>query len=293
MAAGAETFLFPNDAFSPSRPDDYFAEEYDAAVSAGFATDLIDHDAVVAGDLRTGLKRVRTESTSAIYRGWMVTPPQYAAMEVALRERGVELRTDSDSFARAHHLPSWYSTFEPFTPVSAWTETPDRNEFVAALESLEAGPAVLKDYSKSLKHNWDEAMFIADVRDVDAAVRVADRFVELRGPSLDVGFVVRRFEELEHQEIRTWWVDGQCVAVTAHPDQPDEMPAEVDVEAFAPSVAALGAPFVTVDFVKSSRTGELRIMEVGDGQVSDRPSTTAPHAFIAAIAGLGAAGEGG
>lgn len=181
----------------------------------------------------------------------------------------------------------------PFTPASVWTETPKRDEFVAALESLEAGPAVLKDYSKSLKHNWDEAMFIADVRDIHAALRIVDRFVELRGPSLDVGLVVRRFEELESQESRTWWVDGRCVAVTAHPDQPDETPAEVDVDAFASSVAALGAPFVTVDVVKSAQSGEPRIMEVGDGQVSDRPSTTAPHGFITAIAGRAEGNEDG
>jgi hypothetical protein len=80
---------------------------------------------------------------------------------------------------------------------------------------------VLKDYVKSEKHHWAEATFVPDVRDVAAARRVAERFIELRGPELLGGLVVRRFERYEGPDVRTWWVDGRAVLITAHPDQLD------------------------------------------------------------------------
>jgi hypothetical protein len=49
-------------------------------------------------------------------------------------------------------------------------------------------------------------------------------------------------------------------------------------------VAALGLPFVTVDLARRD-DGVWRVIELGDGQVSDRPATIAPDALVAAVAG--------
>jgi excinuclease ABC subunit A len=46
------------------------------------------------------------------------------------------------------------------------------------------GPAVLRDYVKSMKHYWDEAAFIPDAADLAAVRKVAARFRELRGADL-------------------------------------------------------------------------------------------------------------
>ncbi len=143
-----------------------------------------------------------------------------------------------------------------------------------------AGPAVIRDCSKSEKHYWDEAMLIPELTDRDRAAQVAARFVELRGE----GFVIRRFEALQPVEWRTWWVDGTCVMLTAHPDTLSELPDdELDLDEITSGVQSLNLRFVSVDLARSADNGRLRIVEIGDGQVSDRPSRCDPTRFISAI----------
>lgn len=162
----------------------------------------------------------------------------------------------------------------------------------AAAARLGTGPAVLRDHVKSLKRHWDEACFIPDTADVAGARAVATRFVELRGDEATGGFVLRRFERFVSAEVRTWWVGGTCALATAHPDTPDEtlsvdgpdaVPSPV-MEEVRDAVRALGLPFVTVDLVGRD-DGRWRVVELGDGQVSDRPSSTDASALIAALAG--------
>ena len=60
------------------------------------------------------------------------------------------------------------------------------------------------------------------------------------------------------------------------------MPASV-LAALAPAMATLDLPFTTVDLVRRE-DGTWRVIELGDGQVSDRPSSCSPEALIAALA---------
>jgi hypothetical protein len=121
-------------------------------------------------------------------------------MARALSDRGIDLATNAEQYRRGHHLPSWYLAMRDHTPLAVWTTSGDRDEFCDALQELPAGPAVLKDYSKSEKHYWHEAMYIPDVSDQAHALTVAERFVKLRGSAFDNGFVVRQFEQLSAPE---------------------------------------------------------------------------------------------
>ena len=72
--------------------------------------------------------------------------------------------------------------------------------------------------------------------------------------------------------------------VTAHPDTLGELPPpDLDLAGVTASVGVPGLPFITVDLVRRS-DGVWRVAEVGDGEVSDRPSTTA-DLFMTAILG--------
>jgi hypothetical protein len=107
--------------------------------------------------------------------------------------------------------------------------------------------------------------------------------VELRGDDLAGGFVVRRYQAFTGAEARTWWINGACRLVTAHPDTPDELPpADLDVTMLRPAVTALALPFVTVDLARRT-DGTSRIIELGDGQVSDRPASTPSADLINAL----------
>ena len=194
------------------------------------------------------------------------------------------LRTSAGQYRQAHELPGWYAALAPVTPLSAWTVGVDRVDFDRIRTGLGTGPAVLRDHTKSMKHHWHEAAFIPELTDAAAAWRVADRFRQLRDDDLVGGFVLRRFEEFTSAEVRTWWVDGVCRLIGPHPDTPDDQPpADLDLTAVTPLVAALALPFVTADLVLR-RDGVWRLVELGDGQVSDRPATLAPEELMGVLA---------
>jgi hypothetical protein len=150
---------------------------------------------------------------------------------------------------------------------------------------------VLRDYSKSMKHHWDEAAFIPDLTDAGRAWAVAQRFLDLRDDEFAGGFVLRRFESFAGPEARTWWIDGVCRLITAHPDTPDQPPsADLDVASLQPVIAGLDLPFVTADLVRRT-DGAWRVVELGDGQVSDRPSSTPPEDLLGGLLGTGPPGD--
>jgi ATP-grasp domain-containing protein len=243
--------LVPRDPLAPRRADPHFADE--AAAVRGVPAD---------GD--------------AVYRGWMLRSERYAAMAGALARRGTTLRTSAAQYRTAHELPGCYAALEGLTPESRWApEDPDSSW-------LGGGAAVLRDSTESLERSWGEACFVPDTSDAAAARRVADRFLELRGDDLVGGVVVRRFERFTGAEARTWWVGGRCALVTANPDTPDELPSGVDVAPVADAVAGLALPSVTVDLVRRD-DGAWRVVELGDGQVSDRPRSTPAADLVGAL----------
>jgi ATP-grasp domain, R2K clade family 3 len=282
--------LVPADPLRPRRVDEHFAAEAAAARDAGVTVALIDHDALAGpGDAERAVARVPRgdgdgDGVVAVYRGWMLSGRQYEAFADALADQGVALRTSTAQYRQAHELPGWYPALAPVTPEAAWTAGGGEPEFRAACARLGPGPAVLRDYVKSMKHYWHEAVYIPDLDDLAAAWQVAARFRELREDDFTGGFVLRRFEHFVSAEARTWWVDGTCRLTTPHPDTSDELPPDIDLTPFAPLIRSLALPFVTADLARRA-DGTWRVIELGDGQVSDRPATTDLGTFIGALLG--------
>lgn len=271
--------LVPADPLRPTRPDAHFAPEAAAARDAGHRVAVVDHDALARGDADPAVAKVPAED-DAVYRGWMLRSEHYAAFARALGHRGVVLRTSADQYRTAHEFPGWYADFQRLTPESVWTEGFGRDRFDRARERLRDGPAVLRDYTKSMKHHWHEAAYIPDLADAEAAWNVARRFTQLRDDDATGGFVLRRFEPFTSTEVRTWWVDGTCALIGPHPDTPNAVPDAPDLTAIGPLVRHLR--FATVDLARRE-DGAWRVVELGDGQVSDRPSTTAAGTTIAIL----------
>jgi hypothetical protein len=278
--------LFCADPLTPGRVDPHFAAQAAAVRAAGGTVALVDHDALLAGDAAGAVRRVPRDLGNAWYRGWMVPADRYRAFEEALRARGVPMAVDFDHYRRAHELPGWYAAFDGLTPASVWVpwradDVPDAARVAALVAPLGRGPAVVKDYVKSRKHEWAEACFIPELSDVEATARVVARMVELQGEHLAGGIVVRRFERFAGPEARVWWLDGAPVLVNAHPDTPDAV-AEPDLTAVAAAVARLGCRFVTTDMARRD-DDSWRVVEVGDAQVSDLPASAEPTALAALL----------
>ncbi|MEU8517322.1 ATP-grasp domain-containing protein [Kitasatospora sp. NPDC048722] len=294
--------VFPADPLNPRRPDPHFAWEARLVRELGGEQHLVDHDALLTGRAEEAVRRVPEDGGPLWYRGWMIPSRDYAAFATALSARGGNLLTSAAGYAAAHELPGWYGVFEGSTPSSVWIPSageaadgsapgPGREELADAVARLGGrGPAIVKDYVKSRKHEWHEACYVPELADPDAVGRVVARFVELQGEFLAGGVVLRRYEEFERAsapvgaeagpgaatggtravEARVWWLDGEPVLVGPHPDAPhDEV--DPDLSGVRSLVRTLGCRFVTTDLASRADGSGWRVVEVGDGQVSDLP----------------------
>ncbi|MFI2781419.1 ATP-grasp domain-containing protein [Streptomyces sp. ALB3] len=270
-------FLFCSDPLRPRLPDPQFAQEAAAARRTGAPGALVDHDALLAGDAESAVGRVRRDSGPYWYRGWMMPSDRYTELERALVARGCSLLTDASAYRTAHELPGWYGTFDGLTPPSVWhalspeDPPPPPATWAVLAGALGSGPGIVKDYVKSRKHEWHEACFVPELGDTDRLAAVVGRFLGLQADFLAGGVVLRAYEPfVPGGEARVWWVDGEAVRVTAHPDTPGSLP-DPGLDAVGEAVRALGCRWVTTDMALRE-DGVWRVVEVGDGQVSGLPS---------------------
>ncbi|MEU8133926.1 ATP-grasp domain-containing protein [Streptodolium elevatio] len=280
--------LLPCDPLNPRRADPHFAREAAAARELGCAVAYLDHDAAARGDVSEAVARVPRGLGDVRYRGWMVTSEAYAALDAALRSRGARPLTSPAAYQSAHELPGWYEHFRDHTPASRMIplppgglprELPSAARLAAEAAALPPGAGIVKDWVKSRKHEWHTACFVPDLTDTAHLASVVGAFLDGQGEFLVGGVVLRAFEQFTGPEARVWWVDGEPVLVTPHPDAPDTpadaLPDVLDTPAVRAAVRALGASFVTTDLARRA-DGVRRIVEVGDGQVSDLPASADP-----------------
>ncbi|MFI6874371.1 ATP-grasp domain-containing protein [Streptomyces sp. NPDC050400] len=287
MTAALLTCLDP---LRPRRPDPHFAAAAAAARELGAAVALLDHEALDRGRPAEAVAGVPTGLGPLWYRGWMLTRDRYAALAAALAERGATLLTDARQYGRAHELPGWYEQFAAVTPASVWLpaepgRTPPPARLAALAAPLGPGPVVVKDYVKSRKHEWHEACFVPDASDTERLAAVVGRFMELQQDSFRGGIVLRAFEDFTGDEVRVWWTDGAPAFTTAHPDAPTTAEPSLprpELDRLAPLVRALGCRFVTTDLALRS-DGTWRVVEVGDGQVSDLPAAADHRTLLHAL----------
>ncbi|MFI9361620.1 ATP-grasp domain-containing protein [Kitasatospora sp. NPDC053057] len=306
------SILFPADPLNPRRPDPHFAWEARLVRELGGEHLLVDHDALLAGRAEEAVRRVPRGSGPLWYRGWMLPSARYAEFAAALTARDGNLLTSPPGYAAAHELPGWYGAFEGATPPSVWIPTsgavpPTPEELAEAVARLGgSGAAIVKDYVKSRKHEWHEACYVPELADLAAVGRVVGRFVELQGEFLAGGVVLRRYEEFERAdgpdgpdedggdaagaaggerravEARVWWLDGRPVLVGPHPDAP-HLQVEPDLTEVSALVRRLGCRFVTTDLASRADGSGWRVVEVGDGQVSDLPRGIDASGLLASL----------
>ena len=287
-------FLLAGDPLRPRRPDPHFAAQAAAARAAGAATAVLDHEALLAGDAEGAVARVPRDAGGVWYRGWMLPAGRYAELAAALTARGCRLLTDPAAYRAAHELPGWYGTFRALTPSSVWLPCPPHQaprgpELARLAEPFGDRPVVVKDWVKSRKHEWEEAAFVPDAADTARLASVVGRFVALQEEFLTGGVVLRAFETFDPVgEARVWWVDGEPVLIGPHPDTPELRP-DPDLSHVAPVVREFGRRFLTTDLALRT-DGVWRVMEVGDGQVSDLPEGADSDALFEALVTAGAGG---
>jgi len=187
-----------------------------------------------------------------VYRGWMLNAREYDALVHGIVACGAVAFTDARTYLLAHHLPNWYPLLADLTPETRVFRVDA--DLVTELEALGWGEYFLKDYVKSLKTGRG-----AIVRDPADAPDVLADMIEYRG-AIEGGVCVRRIEDfLPDSEKRYFVVRKTGYTATEGESVPD--------------IVRLCAERIPSDFfsvdVASRSDGALRVVEIGDGQVSD------------------------
>lgn len=252
-------FLFLEDSNDPSRPDEMFADQYSALLDVGFSASLCS-EAVFAG---TELPRNIPLYSEVVYRGWMIKEQEYKSFAQAIEKCGAKPFTSPKQYLAAHHLPNWYSLLSDLTPETR--VYPEDADFVVELQTLNWNGYFLKDYVKSLKTT--RGSIILDPSEVTAVI---SEMREYRG-EIEGGICVRQAEEfIPDSEIRYFVLNGVGYAPF------DNWPIPEVVQRCLERVQS---SFFSVD-IAQRRDGALRVIEIGDGQVSDIVGWSS-HAFSA------------
>lgn len=282
MNAVPVVHLYPADPLKPRSVDAHFAPEAEALREAGGATRVVNVDALERHNGDPVLPWIAfDEPTLLIYRGWMMSSDNYAELNEYAALKGGVLRTSPSQYQRAHELPGWYDAFHAYTPKTVELPVSALVDLPLYLRRLGADKVFVKDYTKSLKNN-PAASIIENAADPHSSFAVVENFIRERGEYLVGNVLLREFEDFVGREVRTWWVKGELRLVTAHPDTPDTWVPLVEDDlpkGFVETLRESDLPFVSADFVER-RDGVWRLVEIGDGQVSDRPATASPQAFL-------------
>ena len=245
--------LYPNHPLASKQPDELFAEEFEAAATLGVRASLFSFEDFLAGHFRS--RPAIPFGQTVVYRGWMLTLAQYAQLYAEIGQLGSSMLTSPAQYERCHHLPGWYWALRDYTPETLFFSESD--DIAARLRMLDWSSCFLKDYVKSLSGEGGSM-----VRDLSSIPEVIARMKLFRG-EIEGGVCARRIEEFDDTtEERHFVFHGTPFPRSR--DVPDVV---------ADAARLIDSPFFTVDTVRR-RDGIVRIVELGDGQVSDRKQWT-------------------
>lgn len=266
------------------KPDDSYQEEYDAAkhLTKVHLFDIFNVDS---------LKLPPAENQALIYHGWMMPPAYYKKFYNKCKEFGYNLINTPEQYKACHYFDGWYPALEGLTPQSTIVKISDLRtmaEEVSEFIRKNDCSVIIKDYVKSLKHNWHEACFIPKDASLVHLTKVISTFLSIKNELNDLqgNLVVRKFLDIKtvgnhpksgmplSKEFRTFVLDGELLSTFnywAEGDYTGTRPTSSFIVEVARRVYEhTGSKLFTVD-VAQLQDGSWTCIEVGDGQVSAIP----------------------
>jgi ATP-grasp domain, R2K clade family 3 len=224
-------FLFPSDYFNFKLVDKLYRSELQSLQTAGFATATISIDSL---DPRSPKVHPAIDpQTEVIYRGWMLTPNDYGLLIDSIEYVGAKAYTSPAMYLSTHYLPNWYRLLADFT--LGWERF------------------FIKDYVKSLKTSV--GAIVSSPAEVSTVIIEMQKF---RG-SIEGGICVRRVEDfIPTTERRYFIINGKSFAADRATRIPDIV---------TECARIIESKFFSIDIIER-RDGVLRVVEIGDGQVS-------------------------
>ena len=247
--------VFPADYFNPRQPDETFAAQAEAFAGRGWSvsTCALDGDQVFRPALMPG--------ETVLYRGWMLDGAGYRAFVDAVQGAGAWVMTSPEAYLATHHLPRWAPLLADVTPETVCFT--DLSDLSPQLEQLGWDGFFVKDFVKSLKTGAGSVITRSD-----QIGELLERMAHFRG-QIEGGVCVRRVEDLDPaSEARFFVRAGQAFSADG-----------AGVPELVRLVAGrIPSPFFSVDIARRA-DGVWRVVEVGDGQVSDLVGWT-PEQFM-------------
>lgn len=241
--------IYPSNPLNLKEADEPYQDEVSFLRSSGVDCSLFDFDALVFDEFKPEPKILAGEVI--LYRGWMLSPSTYRRLTQFITNKGGTLVTSYENYLKCHHLPNWYDLCSEFTAESRFFSNDENLE--NKLESLAWGSYFVKDYVKS--NTTEKGSVASSPKEVLEVVELIKKF---RG-EIEGGIVVRRVENYKTEtEVRYFVFNGKAYS-------PDNEIPDIVIEI----ARKVNAPFYSVDIVQRE-DGILRLIELGDGQVSDK-----------------------
>jgi hypothetical protein len=247
-------FVMPPDGLSENQIEGLFNPQAKTLIERGHTVSIVKDEVFNS----TAVPRNLPRESTVVYRGWMVGIEQYKKYEEAINAIGSRTITNSSQYCLAHWLPNWYSKLSAYT---AETVVVDKSaNIINELKQLNWKEGYfLKDYVKSLKVAGGSI-----VRNPEDGARWLKEMLSYRD-EIEGGICIRRIENfIPDSELRYFVIQGK-------PFGPNNSPVPEPVNVAASTIES---PFFSVDVAKTI-DGDWRIVELGDGQVSDLVGWTA------------------
>ena len=262
-----EVIVFPSSFLNPREVDEDLAEEYRAArLAGGFETVVFDYQAWFR-EQRLRLSYVPEREITAVYRGWMMKPEQYAVFYRELLSQKIRLLTTPEMYEKLHLFPRVYPELLPDT--ARMLTFPLHFEIDVQTCQRAFGRFLVKDYVKSVKGSEFPAYF--DENCSQEAFNVwMELFYRYRGDLLTGGICIKEFLDLKRYEGRTneyrvFYVNHEPICISRNSGQEGKV-AEPPTE-LVQRYRKLGSVFYTLDYAELY-DGSFMILESGDGSVS-------------------------
>lgn len=239
--------LYPADFFKPKKVDEAFRPEALRLRDEGFEIHTVNLD-----DLPAARRRFPSAIDGPVlYRGWMLDAPAYGQLVELIASGNGQPFTSEAAYLATHHIPNWAPRLGNLTAETI--VLPNGSDFESELRKLGWDAFFVKDYVKSLKVSMGSK--ISDPSMIGALVEEMRKY---RG-TIEGGLCIRRVESLRPDtEQRFFVLNGE-----AYGAEPGDVPEIVQTCA-----QTIDSPFFSVD-IAENETGDLRVVELGDGQVSD------------------------
>ncbi|HBS47802.1 TPA: hypothetical protein DEO28_01760 [Candidatus Dependentiae bacterium] len=282
--------------------DPIYEAEYNVAKKLGLDVFLINiEELIYFNNIVKAIKNIPSQETlmTALYRGWMLTPEKYSSLYDALISKNIKLINSPQSYIHCHYLPENYEIIKDLTAKTIWFTKQQLDEnrdmiFEELKTTFRSSPIIIKDYVKSRKHEWLDACYIPNASDENEVTRVLNNFLKRQGNELNKGVVFREFLKLSFlsfhpksnmpltKEFRIFFLNGKLLATMYYWDEGDYSETWPNFEQFVDLASKIQSSFFTID-IAQTESGEWKIIEIGDGQVSGLPENANLNEFYSKI----------